>query len=83
MTGKRKLESPLKLDLSFGEALSRFVATEPEQIDESIKRSKAKRPPQDAPPRRPARSKREASLSSRKRKPNNDQRTDYPGSDRK
>jgi hypothetical protein len=72
MTGKRKLEPPLKLDLSFDEALSRFVATKPKQVDESIKRSKAKKPPQDAPPRRPARFKREASLLSRKRKPNND-----------
>lgn len=73
MTNKgRKMEPPLKLDMSFDEALSRFVATKPEQVDESIKRSKAKRLPQDAPPRRPARFKREAPLSSRKRKQNND-----------
>jgi hypothetical protein len=53
MTNKgRKMEPPLKLDLSFDEALSRFVATKPEQVDESIKRSKAKKPSQDAPPRR-------------------------------
>ncbi len=58
MTNKgRKMEPPLKLDLSFGEALSRFVATKPEQVDESIKRSKAKKPLQDAPPRRPDRPK--------------------------
>jgi len=37
MIGKRKLELPLKLDLSFDEALSRFVATDPGQVDESIK----------------------------------------------
>ena len=72
MTDKRKLEPPLKLDLSFDEALSRFVATKPEQVDESIKRSKAKKPPQDTAPRRLSLIKREASLLSRKRKPNND-----------
>jgi hypothetical protein len=59
MTNKgRKMEPPLKLDLSFYEALSRFVATKPEQVDESIERSKAKKPPQDEPPRRPGRPKR-------------------------
>ena len=60
MTGKRKLEPPLKLDLSFDEAMSRFVATKPEHVDESIERSKAKKPPQDEPPRRPGRPKRRA-----------------------
>jgi hypothetical protein len=63
------MESPLKLDLSFGEALSRFVATKPEEVEESIERSKSKKPPQDGPPRRPARSKRELPPGSRKRKP--------------
>jgi hypothetical protein len=73
MTNKgRKMEPPLKLDLSFDEALSRFVATEPKQVDESIKRSKAKKPPQDTPPRRLARFKREGSPGSRKRKPPGD-----------
>jgi hypothetical protein len=43
MIGKRKLEPPLKLDISFDEALSRFVATEPKQVDESIERSKTKK----------------------------------------
>jgi len=38
----KKLEPPLKLDLSFDEALSRFVATKPSEVDESIKRSKTK-----------------------------------------
>jgi hypothetical protein len=57
MTGKRKLEPPLKLDLSFDEALSRFVATEPKEVVESIERSKTKKPPQDKPPRRPRRPK--------------------------
>jgi len=63
------MEPPLKLDMSFDEAMSRFVATKPEQVDESIKRSKAKKPPQEAPPRRPARSKREMPPGSRTRKP--------------
>jgi hypothetical protein len=60
MTGKRKLEPPLKLDLSFDEALSRFVATKPKEIVESIERAKTKKPSQDAPPRRPGRPKRRA-----------------------
>jgi len=50
-----KLEPPLKLDMSFGEALSRFVATKPEEVAESVERSKTKKPPQDGPPRRPGR----------------------------
>lgn len=41
----RKLEPPLRLDMPFEEALSRFVATKPEEIDESIERAKTKRPP--------------------------------------
>jgi hypothetical protein len=41
----KKLEPPLKLDMSFGEALSRFVATKPKEVDESIERSKQKKPP--------------------------------------
>lgn len=73
MTNKgRKIEPPLKLDLSFGEALSRFAATKPEQVDESIKRAKAKKPPQEASLRRPARSKRELPPGSRKCKPSGD-----------
>jgi hypothetical protein len=65
-----KLEPPLKLDMSFDEALSRFLVTDPKEVAETIERSKTKRPPQDAPPpRRPARTKREAPVSSRKRKP--------------
>jgi len=60
MTNKgRKMEPPLKLEMSFGEAMSRFVATKPEQLDESIARSKTKKPPQDQTPRRPG-SKRQA-----------------------
>jgi len=66
------MEPPLTLDLSFDEALSRFVATKPEQVDESIERSKTKKPSQDMALRRLAPIKRKASLSSRNRKPNND-----------
>jgi hypothetical protein len=67
---KRKTEPPLKLDMNFGEALNRFVATKPQEVAESVERSKTKRPPQDDPPRRPALGKREnTALPDRKRKP--------------
>ena len=49
---KRKLEPPLKLDLAFGDALSRFVATKPAEVEESVERSKTKKPP-GTNPRRP------------------------------
>jgi hypothetical protein len=32
-------EPPLRLDLPFNEALRRFIATKPEEVEESIKRS--------------------------------------------
>jgi len=67
-----KLEPPLKLDMSFGEALSRFVATKPEEVAESVERSKTKKPPQDAAPRRPERKIVKASPPDRKRKPDDD-----------
>ena len=59
MTHKRgaKLDPPLRLDMDFAEALNRFVATDPKEVDESIERAKVKRPPQDGAPRRPRRSK--------------------------
>lgn len=56
MTDKRKLEPPLKLNMAFGEALSRFVAAKSCEVDYNVEQSKSKRPPQDAPPRRPGRS---------------------------
>ena len=61
MTHKKgaKLEPPLKLDMSFNEAMSRFVATKPSEVDESIERAKTKRPPQDDLPRRPRRPKKD------------------------
>lgn len=58
MTGeKKKLEPPLKLDMSFGEFLARVLQTKPGEVEESIERAKTKKPPQDAP-RRPDGSKR-------------------------
>ena len=58
MTGEgKKLEPPLKLDMDFGEALSRFVATFTKEVEESVERSKTKKPPGDEPFRRPSQSK--------------------------
>jgi hypothetical protein len=53
----RKLDPPLRLDMPFEEAMERFVATKSSEVDESIERSRTKRPPQDDAPRRPRRSK--------------------------
>lgn len=73
MTNKdKKLEPPLKLEMSFSEALSRFVATKPEHVEESVERSKTRKPPQDEAPRRPTRSKREPGGRSRKPPPPGD-----------
>jgi hypothetical protein len=58
----KKLEPKLRLDMSFDEALSRFVATKPDEVEESIRRAKGKKPPGSDPPRRPA-------PTGRKRKP--------------
>jgi hypothetical protein len=66
---KRKLEPPMKLDIAFGEALSRFVATIPKEIDASIERSKTGKPPGEGTSRRPARQRRETLEPDRKRKP--------------
>jgi hypothetical protein len=43
--------------MSFEEALGRFVQTSPKEVDESVERSKTRKPPQDATPRRPRKSK--------------------------
>lgn len=73
MTNKgKKLEPPLKLNMSFGETLARALQTAPQEVEESIDRAKTKKPPQDALPRRPARLRREASELGRKRKPGTD-----------
>jgi hypothetical protein len=45
MTNKgKKLEPPLKLDMSFGEALDRLAGTDPKEVDESMRRAKTKKP---------------------------------------
>lgn len=61
MTGetRKKVEPALKLDMGFGEFLARAVQTDPKEVQESIERSKTKKPPQDAP-RRPERAKRQS-----------------------
>jgi hypothetical protein len=59
MTNKgKKLDPPLRLDLSFEDALSRFVATDPKEVVENVERSKKKKPPGDVTPGRPERAKR-------------------------
>ncbi len=69
MTNKgRKMEPPLKLDMSFDEAMSRFVAAAPEEVSANIERSKTKRPPEDGLPGRPERKKRGMALPNRNRK---------------
>lgn len=50
-----KLDPPLRLDMSFQAALGRFIATKPEEVEESVERSKAKRPPEDDASGRPLR----------------------------
>jgi hypothetical protein len=45
VTSARKTEPPLKLDMDFAEALERFARTKPEEVAESIERSKTKKPP--------------------------------------
>lgn len=73
MTNKgKKLEPPLKLEIGFDEALARFALTKSQEVEESIKRAKTKRPPQDGPLRRPARVKRETSPPARQGKHDGD-----------
>jgi hypothetical protein len=53
MTNKgKKLEPPLKLNMSFGEILARALQTDPKEVEESIERAKTKKPPETVP-RRP------------------------------
>lgn len=54
----KKLEPPLKFDMSFGEALARALQTKPSEVEESIERSKQKKPPGDVLVQRQERSKR-------------------------
>lgn len=62
MTERRKTEPPLFLDMGFDEALGRFTRTKPAEVEESIARSKTKKPPGDDAPGgrlvRPAKAKR-------------------------
>ena len=69
MTDDRKNEPPLRLDMSFGEALARLTRVKPSEVAESVERSKTKKPPGDDPPRQPRRSKRSSIVPSRERKP--------------
>lgn len=53
MTNKgKKMEPPLKLEMSFEEALARAVQTKPSEVEASVERSKQRKPPEIAP-RRP------------------------------
>ena len=58
MTGERKTELPLKLDMDFGDALERFLRAKPKEVAESVERSKTKKPPGNESPKRPDRTKR-------------------------
>ena len=48
----KKLEPKLGLDMSFDEALERFIHTDPAEVEASIKRSKQKKPPDGKKPKR-------------------------------
>lgn len=70
MSGRSKsvlLDPPLRLDMDFAEALSRFVATVPKEVVDNIERSKTKKPPGNGPPRQPARQRRDRGSSGRNR----------------
>ena len=55
MTGERRKAQPrFGLDMDFGEALERFLRTDPSDVAESIERAKEKKPPEDGVPRRQA-----------------------------
>lgn len=48
---KPEREKPLGLDLSFDDAMRRFIATDPREVAENIAASKEKRgPPEQSPP---------------------------------
>lgn len=38
-------EPPFGLDMPFDEALKRFIATDPREVEDNIKRSKKRKPP--------------------------------------
>ena len=47
MTGQR--ERPLGLDMPFGEALERFIGTDPKELPDSVKLKPKKPPPKREP----------------------------------
>lgn len=47
----RKNEPPLSLGMDLFEALERFAGTSPAEVQESVERSKQKKPPEDVPRR--------------------------------
>jgi hypothetical protein len=70
MTGDgKKLEPKLGLDMGFGEALERFIQTEPREVGDSIERSKKQKPPGDKPPGGLERKLRSEPVKGRRRKP--------------
>lgn len=68
----KKQEPPLHLDLDFGEALERFARVKPEEVRESIERSKQKKPPEEDPERRARSTEHDGSPSGRTRKRSGD-----------
>lgn len=50
----KKLEPKLALDMSFGELLGRLVQADPKEVEESVKRSKQRRPETHSKTRGPA-----------------------------
>jgi hypothetical protein len=53
-----KLDPPLRLDMSFEEALGRFVATKSREVEESVDRAKKKGPGEEESSNRPPRKER-------------------------
>jgi hypothetical protein len=51
--GKR-LQPKFGLDMSFDEALQRFIAADPAEVDALIKRGKKKKPPGSKPAHKPS-----------------------------
>jgi hypothetical protein len=54
MTKGVKHPSPFKIKIGFDEALERFIRTKPSEVEESIKRSKTKKPPGSKRKRKPS-----------------------------
>ena len=70
MTGEsKKLEPKFGLEMDFGEALGRFVRTDPKEVAESVERSKQQKPPGEDPPGGLERSTGAKPVGGRKRKP--------------